>query len=240
MLDAWWTIDREVGEFLEELEPATPTLPRTSAPSFEGPPVPEQRTARPAQGEFAPGFLPEGTVHGQSQEIWLEAAISEGARPNSEQRERACCRNALQEWCEAVSTSGRASPGEVLDFFAIAQFLGDSSSAYYIATLPMSVWYDESLGAAQVHVLISVLVGKLELAQAGLENVVGLTFEAGAPPEPADEIIAHLLESILQHNESLFAEWRNKAVRGLAATTGRIPWKIRLAAFDAAAARSGP
>ena len=238
-LDIWWTIDRAIGEFLEELEVAEPALPRTFVVPQDLPGAQREfLKTHPLSGDTNKACLPDGAAQHQTSELWLESALAERGGVGSDDRVRECYRKALREWCGSLTAGRPASPGELLDHFAIAHFLQDSPAAYFLATIPQSAWYDSTLGAAQVLVLLKLFLQERELAEAGLEMVLGLTFDGTPEVDAADEIIARLLESVAQKNRDRFAEWRRNAVTKLSGTTLRIPWGVRLSAFDAIAARA--
>lgn len=242
LLDMWAAIDREIGLFLEELDPAGGVTAIDHAPidlEHEATRLlkrfPERRAAAAQLGGAC--------VHEQAYDHFLERAWIARRGTGAPEKVVENYRQALQEWCACIGLGGQTNPEEVLDLFGLAHALGDAATGHFVASIPTPIWADDSLEAAQAQVLFYLVHGDMAFAATDLEELLGLAFDGEEPPEQQTEIVVRLLESLCGKNARAFREWRRKAVDKLCASpaerNSRLPWEIKLAGFDEVAFRLG-
>ena len=260
LLDFWLAVDREIGEFLENLDMASaatvvPFSGQEAAHRHErllGGPIdqPQQAIRRYdhvlqhlREHQRNTIHLGGSFFHRQAFELLLDRAWIEGSSRGQEANLSDYCRRALREWCASIEAGGETDTDEVMAVFGLALALGDAASAHFVATMPASFWGDGSLEAHQLHVLFRLFLSDWPQAERGIGQMLGLTFDGESPPEEKAEIVTRLLESLFRKEHRAFAEWRQRVVEKLCSGPGepnaRLPWRIRLAAFDAVAYRLG-
>lgn len=241
LADMWAAIDREIGGFLEEMDLAS----RTNVGAYYQPPEATRRYDHILQLliEHQPRDVRLGgsSLHRQAFELFLERAWIDARSGGQEVSLVDYYRRALVEWCSSMESGGDTEAGEVMEVFGLAHALGDAATAHFVATMPAPFWGDGSLEAHQLHVMFRLYLTDWLQAEAGIGELLGLTFDGEKPPDERDEIVARLLESLFRKEHRSFAEWRRRAVdklcSGPSESNARLPWRIKLAAFDAVAYR---
>jgi hypothetical protein len=247
LLDMWSAIDRHISELLEGLELASRrvagedvALARVEALALHRY---KQLLALLPGSSAEAARLGGAAIHEQACDLLLKGVAIGGRRAANPTQIKACYQRALGEWCASVDSGGRPTPREVLDMFGLAHKLGDAATAHFVATIPGFLWLDGSPAAAHVQLLCELYHGVTALSVEHLEQVLGMTFDGGEPPDPQTEIVVRLLESLCRKDRVTYAEWREKADEklcvGSAEMYARLPWSIRLAGFDAVALRIG-
>jgi hypothetical protein len=246
LLDMWAAIDRETGVFLEELDLVANHVSirrsRTDAQSKAAHRY-EELIGRVTERHRLAAHLGGGGVHEQASDLLLNCALWE--RQGARQRDKIVeyYRRALQHWCTSIDLGGNVGPKRVLDWFGLAHALGDMATAHFIATLPTSIWADDSPEALQARVLLCLYLGDAEHASAFAEELVGLTVDGEDAPDPEAEITSGLLQGLCRRNASAYDEWRQRAVevlcQSIANQRALFPWNLRLPGFDAVASRLG-
>ena len=245
LLDIWLAIDDHIGELLEELDSA----PIAGAGGFKTTDknlkieqrleVLREKINEP-QLEY---WLPRSVWHQQACDIFLQSAWIEKQKQNSRDKVIEYCNQALQQWCMSVEKGGQSYPDDVLSMFALSLSLQDQPTAGFIATLSKLTWMDNSLEAFQIYVLLDLFLGDFRLIESNMEEVLGLTFDEEQSVTPLAEAITQLLKSLHEMNHSSFIEWRQQAIVAFGADCigkkERIPWQIKLSAFDVIASRLG-
>jgi hypothetical protein len=238
LLDTWATIDRYIGEFLEQLDPARASL-ETGAPDS---PRYDKLLTRLAEIRGVTSALGTASVHEQACDLYLTRALTERRSRGNSERLREYHRQALDEWCASIEASGRTSPREVLSLFGLAHIVGDRVTGHFIASLPLSTWLDDSLESIQLLLLFNLFRGEWAYADQNFEKLAGLTLDGEEAPPHHAELVFRLLESLFRKDWNAFAEWRRKAERFSTSPSelhARLPRDTRLAAFDAVAVRLG-
>jgi hypothetical protein len=248
LADMWATVDREVGGLLEEME-LTSTVNGVADLNALG-----QLQEATHRHDYLLQHLSDhearsvrfggSSFHRQAFELYLDRAWIE-AKKNGGQDSNllGSYHRALREWCASLEAGGETDADEVMAVFGLALALGDAASAHFVATMPASFWGDGSLEAHQLHILFRLYLSDWAQAEAGIGEMLGLTFDGESPPEEKAEIVTRLLESLFRKEHRAFAEWRQRVVEKLCSgprePNARLPWRLRLAAFDAVAYRLG-
>ncbi len=242
LLDMWVAIDREISGLLEALD-STPNEPDSRSRNGWPRVVQhyQQMVARVTERRAAAAHLGGGAAHEQASDLLLNCALLEKQAGGRREAIVDYYRHALRHWCASIDLGGAAAPTELLDWFGVAHALGDNSTAHYIATIPTSVWADDSLEALQARALMCLFLGDVDHATAFVEELLGLTFDGGGTPDAGAAITVNLLQSLTARKSEFYAQWRERAVAelctGSMARRALLPWNLRLAGFDAVASR---
>ena len=247
LLDMWAAIDREIGSFLEDLDLASDGMEEINQALTH-----IQRSAmdrydalikRIADRRATAAHFSGGGIYEQAYDLYLTSAWLERRRTRDQGKILEYYHQALQHWCMFVDLCDEASPQEMLDMFGLAHALGDTATSHFVATIPTSIWADDSPEALQARVLFCLFLGDVEHATAFVEELLGLTFDGEEPHDKKNEIVVRMLESLCQINPGAYAKWRQAAIDKLcenpAQPTAFLPWNFRLAGFDAVASRIG-
>lgn len=247
LLDMWAAVDREIAEFLEELDlmsggvteiaHALTDIQRKAMDRYDGliKHIAERRTTAAHFGG--------GGIYEQVYYLFLTCAWFERRSTHRGKKIEDHYRQALQHWCANIDLGGQTSPQEMLDMFGLAHILGDTATGHFVATIPTSIWADDTPEALHARVLFCLFLGDVEHAVAFVEQLLGLAFDSDKPPDEKTEIVVRLLESLCQKSTSAYAKWRQKAIDKLCESTTKpkklLPWNFKLDGFDAVAFRVG-
>jgi hypothetical protein len=247
LLDIWISIDREIGEFLEQMRVKSGRDLRSIASSVESRNAIARRRQelliRLAARRNLAAHLGAGGAYEQLCDLSLWSAMVEKLAGGKRETVVEHYRESLQYWCASVDSGGDVSPEELLYWFGIAHALGDTASAHFVAMLPPSLWADETLQTLQARTLFCLYLGDAPHANEFLDEILGRTFDEEEAPDVEDEIVAQLLEALTRKDRAAFTKARRRAAEELA--NGRIqqqavlPWNLRLPGFDAVARMLG-
>jgi hypothetical protein len=244
LLDMWAAIDRLIGEFLEELDLAA-SVEKNNYLITDGERKAMDRwdiLLKQLTEWSTPGTQFEGSAwHEQACDLLLQRAWLEKRDGSSEEKVTEFHRQALHQWGASLENGGQTSPQEVLDMFALALAVSEMATAGFVATLPPSIWSNNSLEALQVQLLLDMFCGDFRQAESNVQRLLGMTFDEQKPVHPQTEIVARLLESLYEKNRSNFIVWRQRAFDTLVSHSNEsnalIPWRTKLIAFDVVASR---
>jgi hypothetical protein len=246
LLDMWVEIDREIGLFLDEFDrhPESPGPKPAALKLAERAWVDRaERLVNQADARASGSVLDSTAIHWQAFHLLLRLADDDRLQGRTSDVTRQRYVQALRHWCASAETARVVDADHLLDVFGLAHALGDAASAQFVASIPTTLWLDDSLEAAQASLLIDLQLGAWDRAEVGLEQVRGLTFDGDEPPDRDAEITTCLLENLFRRDRSGFAKWRRAALEPSAAAhepfEEHLPWDVRIAGFDAVAAEVG-
>jgi hypothetical protein len=170
---------------------------------------------------------------------------AERERRSGGQRERVVAgyQQALRHWCAAVELGAEIGPNDVLDWFGIAAALDDMASAQFVATLPTTMWDDDSLEALQARALLCLFLGDFAHAKEFVDELVGRLLNDAQQMGVDSEAAARMLHALTRADAGAFAEARRRAAQEFAQRDAQrmAPpfWTLRLRGFDAVARTLG-
>jgi len=246
LLDMWAAIDRELGGFLAEMDLAIEPDSRAGRSGNDrsgGIQAGYERVvAQLADRQALAAHLGGGSAHEQASELLLQCARFE--RQGSGRRDTIVSyyRQALDCRCTSIGLGNEVSADELLDWFGLAHALGDTGTAHFIASVPTSLWADDTPDALQARTLFCLFLWDLEHATAFAEELAAALVESETAV-PDDDITLGLLQALVRKDARAYAEERQRAVDSLCKADERshrvFPWSLRLRGFDAVAVRLG-
>jgi hypothetical protein len=245
LLDPWEALDREIGDFLEELDRTAPATPVATQPRAAVSPTRSLAfSTRFRAHQGLASHLGGGAIHRQTAAFLLARASQAGADPAGAAAVLEDRRRGLKHWCSAVELGAAVAPADLIGMFGLAHALGDTQTADFVLTIPAALWDDDSLAAVQVRVLVALGLGDRPLAANLLDELLGLTCDGDQPPAPADASAARLLEALVQRDPAAYATWRRHLMAAWGGDPGSagqpdLPGSICIGGFDALAARIG-
>jgi hypothetical protein len=247
LLDVWTSVDREIGELLEECDVRPGVTRAGAAARADSRPGAVQRRAelmtRAAERNAVAAHVGGGGIYEQLCDLSLTLARLEKNLGGQREEVVDQYRQALSHFCMSADMGAGVSPGEILDWFGIAHALDDTATAQFVASMPTSIWADDSLAALHARTLFCLYLGDVEHAKEFIDEVLGLTFVEGEEPEIEAEITARLLQALTERDAAGFATARKRAVDELTKGRGQraalLPWSLRLQGFDAVARTAG-
>lgn len=231
MADLWDAIDREVGEFLLELDPAVLAPPPSEAFVF---PPSDQALQHVAERWSEAARLGGGYYQKQWCLMLLDRAAFQEGSPRA-----VTLREALSHFCQSLELGTESDPTEILEFFSLAHSIREAAAVRFLSSVPQELWGDGTIEAVQLAALLSLYKRNLEVAGLLAEEAAGLM--AAQPSLPAETVTFQRgLEDLIRGDEIAFRHSRaalEDSLRGLPQPIWTaLPAVLRAQALDAVSA----
>lgn len=195
LLDMWFAIDRQIAEFLEELDLVN-GIDHFGSNSTEGEWEAAYRLEQllqTAEQSDSDKIFRGAAWHEQVCAIYSRRALLELHSGSQANKAAEFNRKALAHWCLSLENGAETDPREVIQMFAIAHEVDDSRSAGFVAALPPTIWTDETIESLQVQLLLDLYRCDFRFTENNIEALLGLTFDDDGEVKPHAEIIANMI-----------------------------------------------
>jgi len=228
--DLWDAIDREVGTFLLELDPATQEQPPADAGR-------QQYLDRTLEGIAARWPEAARLGGGYYQRQWclmlIDRAGLQSALPREELSASGHLREALDHYCRSLELGAGSTPLEILEFFGLAHVMGDAASARFLASAPPDLWADETVETVQTRLTFCLHKRNYEIAGGLVDEAAGL-LEQASDNAIALRSMQRCLDDLFRRDQTAFRRSRASLEEVLIALP-RPPWMALFPAFRVAA-----